>query len=102
MPGPSGKSSRSSPFEGKLVRLRAVEEVDIRPIHDMFNDPEVQRTLAVNWLQPVGGTRSWWEGASANPGTALFAIETLEGELIGVCSLEAVNPRSEEHTSELQ
>ncbi len=58
----------------------------------MFNDPEVQRTLAVNWLQPVGGTRSWWEGASANPGTALFAIETLEGELIGVCSLEDVNP----------
>ena len=92
MPGPSGKPSRSSPFEGTLVRLRAVEEGDIGPIHDMFNDPEVQRTLAVNWLQPVAGTRTWWEGTRTNPATTAFAIETLEGELIGVCSLEDVNP----------
>jgi RimJ/RimL family protein N-acetyltransferase len=92
MPGPSDESSRRSPFEGRLVRLRAVEEVDIGPIHDLFNDPEVQRTLAVNWLEPVAGTRRWWEGMRANPGTAAFAVETRDGELIGVCSLEDVNP----------
>ena len=81
-----------SPFEGRLVRLRAVEEDDIPNLHGLFNDPEVQRTLAVNWLEPVAGTRRWWEGVRANEGTAAFAVETLAGELIGACSLEDVNP----------
>lgn len=81
-----------SPFEGKLIRLRAVEEEDIATIHDLFNDPEVQRTLAVNWLEPVAGTRRWWEGVRANSSTAAFAVETVAGELIGACSLEDVNP----------
>jgi RimJ/RimL family protein N-acetyltransferase len=81
-----------SPFEGNLVRLRAIEEEDIATLHDLFNDPEVQRTLAVNWPEPIAGTRAWWEGVRANPGAVAFAIETLTGELIGVCSLEDVNP----------
>jgi RimJ/RimL family protein N-acetyltransferase len=81
-----------SPFEGKLVRLRAIEEEDIGLIHDMFNDPEVQRTMAVNWLEPVAGTRRWWEGVRRSPATAAFAIESLDGEMAGACSLEDVNP----------
>jgi RimJ/RimL family protein N-acetyltransferase len=89
---PDGSPSVRSPFEGNLVRLRAVEEEDIPGIGAMFNDPEVQRTLAVNWLEPVSGTRHWWESTRADPGTVPFAIETLAGELIGVCSLEDVNP----------
>ena len=81
-----------SPFEGKLVHLRAVEEDDIPAIHRMFNDPEVQRTLAVNWLEPVAGTRGWWEAVRTNPGTTAFVIESPAEELIGVCSLEDLNP----------
>jgi RimJ/RimL family protein N-acetyltransferase len=80
-----------SPFEGALVRLRAVEEDDIPAIHRMFNDPEVQRTLAFNWLEPVAGTWRWWEGVRANAATAAFVIETLAGKLVGACSLEDVN-----------
>jgi RimJ/RimL family protein N-acetyltransferase len=81
----------SSPFEGKLVRLRAVEEDDVVVIHDLFNDPDVQRTLAVNWLEPMAGTRTWWEGVRRNPLTYAFAIETKAGGLVGVCSLEDVS-----------
>jgi RimJ/RimL family protein N-acetyltransferase len=81
-----------SPFEGKLVRLRAIEEEDLATLHALFNDPEVQRTLAVNWLEPMAGTRRWWEGVRANPETAAFAVETLAEELIGACSLEDMNP----------
>jgi RimJ/RimL family protein N-acetyltransferase len=88
-PAPEG---HDSPFEGKVVRLRAVEEEDIAPIHHLFNDPDVQRTLAFNWLEPVAGTRAWWEGVRKNPATAAFVIETLPGEMLGVCSLEDVNP----------
>jgi RimJ/RimL family protein N-acetyltransferase len=80
-----------SPFQGALVRLRAIEEEDLRTIHDLFNDPEVQRTLAVNWPEPLGGTRRWWEGSRANPTTVPFAIETLAGELVGACSLEGID-----------
>jgi RimJ/RimL family protein N-acetyltransferase len=80
----------NSPFEGKLVRLRAIEEEDLVTIHDLFNDTDVQRTLAVNWLEPLAGTRNWWEEARANPSTFAFAIETKAGELVGVCSLEDV------------
>jgi RimJ/RimL family protein N-acetyltransferase len=80
-----------SPFEGKLVRLRAIEEDDLPSIHDMFNDPEVQRTISVNWPEPLAGTQQWWEGSRANPTTANFAIETVAGELVGVCGLEGID-----------
>jgi len=83
-----------SPFEGALVRLRAVEEDDLPAIHDMFNDPDVQRTLSITFVQPLAGTRAWWEGMRANPHTAAFVIETLAGELVGVCSLEDVHSPS--------
>jgi RimJ/RimL family protein N-acetyltransferase len=92
--GNAGEDSKPmrSPFEGALVRLRAVEEDDVTAIHGMFNDPEVQRTLAVNWMEPAAGTRRWWDGARANTGTFAFAIVSSAGELVGVCSLEDLNP----------
>jgi len=80
-----------SPFEGELIRLRGIAEDDLPAINEMFNHPEVQRTLAVNWPGPIGVTRAWWEGIRKNPTTAAFAIETLAGELVGVCSVEDVN-----------
>ena len=80
-----------SPFEGALVRLRPVEERDIPLIHDLFNDPVVQRTLAITWLQPEAGTRAWWEGVRMNPDAQAFAIESLAGETVGVCSLEDIH-----------
>ena len=83
-----------SPFEGKLIRLRPVEEKDVHLIHDMFNDPQVQRTLSITWVQPYSGTREWWEGSRRNPGTAPFVIETLAGEMVGVCSLEDIHAPS--------
>jgi RimJ/RimL family protein N-acetyltransferase len=83
-----------SPFEGRLVRLRPVEEKDIPLIHEMFNDLQVQRTLAITWIQPHAGTREWWEGIRRNPNAAPFVIETLAGETVGVCSLEDIHAAS--------
>jgi RimJ/RimL family protein N-acetyltransferase len=83
-----------SPFEGRLIRLRAVEEKDLPLIHDLFNDPRVQRTLAITWLQPHAGTREWWEGARKNPDIAPFVIDTLAGETVGGCSLEDIHAAS--------
>jgi RimJ/RimL family protein N-acetyltransferase len=83
-----------SPFEGVLIRLRAVEEKDLPVIHDLFNDPQVHRTLAITWLQPHAGTRGWWEGARKDPDTAAFVIDTLAGETVGACSLEDIHAAS--------
>jgi RimJ/RimL family protein N-acetyltransferase len=83
-----------SPFEGRLVRLRAVEESDLPRINEGIWDPAVSQFLSMVWPEPVAGTREWWEGARKNPTTAAFAIETLAGELVGVCSLEGISPRN--------
>jgi RimJ/RimL family protein N-acetyltransferase len=81
-----------SPFEGELVRLRAVEEDDLTRINELFWDPEVTQYLDVVWPEPVVGTREWWE-RSRSQGIALFAIETLPGEFIGACELGPIDHR---------
>ncbi len=86
--------SEGSPFEGRLVRLRAVEQDDLTWINREFWNPNVTRNLAVDWPESPEGTRRWWEAARArDPGP--LAIETLDtGEAVGVCSLEEVDARS--------
>jgi RimJ/RimL family protein N-acetyltransferase len=86
-----GAGGVRSPFEGAATRLRAIEENDLAAINEMFNDVDVQETLSVNWPVPTDGTRRWWENSRQNPSTYAFAIDTLAGEFIGVCSLEDVN-----------
>jgi RimJ/RimL family protein N-acetyltransferase len=83
------------PLEGRLVRLRAIEDTDLARISELFNDPDVLAYLdQVVFPQPPAGTREWWESARSQSGQRLFAIETRAGELIGACDLRAVNDRS--------
>jgi RimJ/RimL family protein N-acetyltransferase len=82
-----------SPFQGGSVRLRAIEEADLRGINERFWEPEVNQFMALPWPEPVAGTRAWWENRRAS-GEPTFAIETLAGELIGVCNLEQVSDRA--------
>jgi RimJ/RimL family protein N-acetyltransferase len=83
-----------SPFEGALVRLRAVEESDLDRIHELFWDPEVTRFLRATWPESPAGTRAWWEGARTGPDRALFAVETHAGHLVGACELAEISTRS--------
>jgi RimJ/RimL family protein N-acetyltransferase len=82
-----------SPLEGELVRLRAVEESDLPQIAEGFWEPEVSQYMSMVWPEPAEGTRAWWEGTRRNPSTAAFVIETLAGDLVGVCSLEDISAR---------
>lgn len=80
------------PLEGRLVRLRAVEESDLPRIHDMFNDPDVLYFLeAVIFPEPHSGTRAWWEGSRNDPSTLNLAVESLAGELVGACGLSGIS-----------
>ncbi len=83
------------PLEGRLIRLRAVEESDLARISELFNDRDVLSFLdQVVFPQASTGTREWWESTRNQPGQQLFAISTRAGELVGVCDLRAVNDRS--------
>ena len=82
-----------SPLEGRQVRLRSVEEEDLPLYNQLFWDPQVTQHLEVVWPEPLEGTRRWWEGARTH-GTALFAIETLDGQFAGACSLENIDRRT--------
>jgi RimJ/RimL family protein N-acetyltransferase len=84
----------SSPFEGRLVRLRAVEEHDLPKINEGIWDPEVSQHLSVAWPEPLAGTREWWERGRNSERDAGFVIETLAGEFVGGCGLHQISARN--------
>lgn len=69
-----------------MVRLRALEETDLPRINEGIWNPNVSRNLSVAFPQSLAGTREFWDRARRE-GAFLFAVETLAGELIGVCDL---------------
>jgi RimJ/RimL family protein N-acetyltransferase len=81
------------PLEGRLVRLRPIEEADLSRVNELFWEPEVTEQLLVVWPEPVSGTRQWWERRRA-AGEPYLAIETLAGEFVGVCDLGRVEGRA--------
>src|SRR5438034_6272917 len=84
----------SSPLEGALVRLRAVEEDDLPKINEGIWDPEVTEQMSIVWPEAVAQTRQFWEWIRASDSNLLLAIETLTGEFIGSVGLHGIDPRS--------
>ena len=90
-----GAGTGRSPFAGRFVRLRAMEEDDLRRVNDLFWDPGVTAGVGAGWPEPLEGTHAFWEGSRANPNSELFAIESLDGgELVGACSLFDISERN--------
>lgn len=83
-----------SPFEGQLVRLRSREPSDVGRANELFIDPGVLAGLLMTFPVPVAATREWFEGTRNDPNGERFIIETLDGELIGICSLEEIDARA--------
>jgi RimJ/RimL family protein N-acetyltransferase len=94
--GPAHEDFRRvrSPFEGDLVRLRAIEDGDIERLHELFWDPEVTRYLSVVWPEPTEGTRRWWERVRTSSDQAVFAIETRAGHFVGAAGLHDISASS--------
>ncbi|HEV8420309.1 MAG TPA: GNAT family protein, partial [Actinomycetota bacterium] len=83
-----------SPFEGSLVRLRAVEEGDIATINEAIWDPEVTEQMSIAWPEAVAQTRQFSEWIRASDSNLLLAIETLAGEFVGSVGLHGIDPRN--------
>jgi RimJ/RimL family protein N-acetyltransferase len=69
-------------LEGKLVRLRAVERSDLPAFVRWFNDSEVTQFLLRSPPMSMEEEEHWYDGLLTREGK-VFAIDTLEGKLIG-------------------
>lgn len=82
-------------LEGECVRLRPVEERDLPHFVEWLADREVTRWLAAIGDPPtLEEERDWYFNLRENPDNVLWAIETLDGQLLGTVELR-VTPRSE-------
>jgi RimJ/RimL family protein N-acetyltransferase len=85
-----------SPYEGKLIRLRAREPEDEPLLYQWFNDPEVTEHLTVRYPLSHAQERAFIERVSTiGYDHAGFAVETLaDGRLIGGVELERTSPEN--------
>lgn len=74
--------------EGTLVRLRAPRPADADAFYEWFNDPEATKGLGMRYPVTRQAERDWVT-SSAEPSEehARFAVETLDGRLLGTCGL---------------
>lgn len=76
-------------YEGKLVRLRALENEDIMRTHDFVNDYQTMRGVMSGMLYPssYSDEQRWTDGQSSyTRGEYQFAVETKEDRIfIGRC-----------------
>ena len=77
-------------LEGQKVRLRPVLPADLPRFTTWLADAEVRRWLAALDNPPTLEEEiEWYEETRANPNNGLWAIETLDGQLVGACELRA-------------
>ena len=86
--------TRRSPFEGRLVRLRAPEESDADALNTDFGDPDVLAGISFAFPQATAGFREFVRSARGSESQIVFTIETLDGEPLGTCDLRDIEPRA--------
>jgi RimJ/RimL family protein N-acetyltransferase len=74
-------------LEGKKVRLRPVREDDLPHFVRWLNDPDVLQWLTVPKPPTMDEERQWWEAEQNNPHDIVWAIEALDGRLLGDTAL---------------
>jgi len=89
--------SRNSLFEGKLVRLRAIEPDDAKYLHQSRLDDEITRLDArIQWPESLAAVRRRVEkndGGSRSDNVELL-IETKHGQVVGGVSTQLADARS--------
>ena len=85
-----------SPYEGRLVALRAREPEDVPLLYEWFNDPEVTEFLSIRYPVSFRTEKEFVESVGEiSYARAGFAITTLDGgKLIGGCDLVDTSPEN--------
>ncbi len=81
-------------LEGKLVRLRALEQTDVERAYTWINDREVTHYLAARYPLSHADEERWLRegGTNAFGAGVRLAIETKDGAHIGNLGLHQTNP----------
>jgi RimJ/RimL family protein N-acetyltransferase len=74
-------------LEGEKVRLRPVREEDLPHFQRWLNDPDILQWLTLPKGPTLEEERQWWEAEQRNPDDVVWAIETLDGRLLGDLAL---------------
>jgi RimJ/RimL family protein N-acetyltransferase len=82
------------PLEGRLVRLRALEPEDLPRLQVLLNDPDVLAGITLPFPLPLAAELEWLDQIRASDSEIVFAIETVEGELIGNCTIRGLDIRN--------
>jgi RimJ/RimL family protein N-acetyltransferase len=82
------------PLEGRLVRLRALEPDDLPRLQVLLNDPDVLAGITLPFPLPLAAELEWLDQIRASHSEIVFALETVEGELIGNCTLRGLDVRN--------
>lgn len=88
-----------NPFlvSGERAALGLLRREHVADLAVAFNDPEVRRGLAHRGVVNEEAEARWYEevteaGRAPRPSTVAFAIhDAADGELVGVCSIEAID-----------
>jgi len=75
-------------LEGEKVRLRPVEEHDLPRFVEWLADAELRRWLANIESPPtLEEEYDWWHDKRSDPNSVMWAIDTLDGSLVGSTEL---------------
>ena len=74
-------------LEGEKVRLRPVREEDLPHFVRWLNDDDVLQWLTLPKGPTMEEEHQWWEAEQRNPEDIVWAIETLDGRLLGDLAL---------------
>lgn len=97
MTNESQRSTSGSPFEGRLIRLRAIEADDEVKFHEWMNDPEVTDGITVRYPVSHASEKAWIDKQEPSYAVANFSVEALDdGALIGDAGLNTSSPENRE------
>ena len=74
-------------LEGERVRLRPVRDEDLHQFQRWLNDADILRWLTLPKGPTMGEELQWWEAEQRNPEDIVWAIEMLDGRLLGDLAL---------------
>lgn len=73
-------------FADDLIRIRAIESGDLETLRSWINDPETSRYLSMSWPVSAAEQQEWFERLRKDKDRKKLAIESVQGELIGLLS----------------
>ncbi len=73
------------------ICLRPIEYRDLPNRVAWFNDPDVRRTLVVTERFELEKTQRWFQRLQSDPARVEFAIESLDGIVIGITGLAGID-----------